>query len=163
MRLVLLIPTIYHTDVCISVKANSQKSFVEHPTISPWKTCSSSAKYRVITGCKLFSRTSKYIWELIFHFTSLKVPIPLKDKHPRSSHLLYVGKVVILIRTVDFVVPPDINTVVWSNNYLTFIRIYIFPPVRINSPPSFYGWLREQWHTFLQLVVCNLQMQISFW
>ena len=34
MRLVLLIPTMYHTGVCNSVKANSQKSFVGHPTIN---------------------------------------------------------------------------------------------------------------------------------
>ena len=39
--------------------------------------------YYAITGHKLFSRTSIYIWELIFPFTSVKVPIPLKDKHPQ--------------------------------------------------------------------------------
>jgi hypothetical protein len=33
MRLVLLIPTTYHTGVCNSVKANLQKSFVGHPAI----------------------------------------------------------------------------------------------------------------------------------
>jgi hypothetical protein len=33
MRLVLLIPTMYHIGVCNSVKANSQKSFVGHLTI----------------------------------------------------------------------------------------------------------------------------------
>jgi hypothetical protein len=33
MRLVLLIPTMYHTGVCNSVKANSQKSFVGHVKI----------------------------------------------------------------------------------------------------------------------------------
>ena len=32
MRLVLLIPTMYHTGVCNSVKANSQKPFVGHHT-----------------------------------------------------------------------------------------------------------------------------------
>ena len=34
MQLVLLIPTMYHTGVCNSVKTNSQKSFVGHPTIT---------------------------------------------------------------------------------------------------------------------------------
>ena len=46
-------------------------------------TYSLSAKYRAITGHKLFSRTSIYIWELILPLTSVKVPIPLKDKYPQ--------------------------------------------------------------------------------
>jgi hypothetical protein len=41
--------------------------------LSSWKTYSLSAKYRAITGHKLFSRTFIYIWELIFPFTSVKV------------------------------------------------------------------------------------------
>jgi hypothetical protein len=38
---------------------------------------------------------------------------------------------------VNFVAfSPDITMIVWSNNYLTFIRIYIFLPMWINSPAA---------------------------
>jgi len=38
---------------------------------------------------------------------------------------------------VNFVTfPPDINTVVWSNNYLTFIRIYVYISSSANQQSS---------------------------
>jgi uncharacterized membrane protein YGL010W len=52
MRLVLLIPTMYHTGVCNSVKANSQKSFVGYPTILSYDlTCSSEANISTLYKC----------------------------------------------------------------------------------------------------------------
>ena len=41
------------------------------------------AKYHAITGHNLFLRTSIYLGINIFPFTSVKIPIPLKDKHPQ--------------------------------------------------------------------------------
>ena len=58
MRLVLLIPTMYHTGVCNSVKANSQKSFVGHPTIrraKKWVRLPTYARGRRIVYHRTFS------------------------------------------------------------------------------------------------------------
>jgi hypothetical protein len=49
MRPVLLIPTMYHTGVCNSVKANSQKSFVGHPTIKQ-SVCLPASMFRVMSS-----------------------------------------------------------------------------------------------------------------
>ena len=54
------------------------------------------AKYHAITGHNLFSRTSIYLGINIFPFTSVKTPIPLKDKHPQIITLTYAGKVGII-------------------------------------------------------------------
>jgi hypothetical protein len=73
MRLVLLIPTMYHTGVCNSVKAYSQKSVVGHPTITPMF---------VIIQCLLSSiwRKDNHSNEVIFQFE-----ITSKKFHQRES------------------------------------------------------------------------------
>ena len=102
--------------------------------LSSWETYSLSVKYCAITGHKLLSRTSIYIWELIFPLTSVQVPISLKDKHPQiiTLTLRWEGR---HTKFGQLTSSPFLQIWIryWSNNYLTFIKIYIFPPVRINS------------------------------
>ena len=68
MRLVLLIPTMYHTGVCNSVKANSQKSFVGHPTISCVSKCIEKIAFKYIFNHLIFNR-------LLYKFQSGFIPV----------------------------------------------------------------------------------------
>ena len=65
---------------------------------------------------------------------SVKVRIPLKDKHPQIITLTFrwEGR---HIKSERLTSSPFLQIWIqfWSNNYLTFIKIYIFPPVWINS------------------------------
>ena len=94
MRLVLLIPTMYHTGVSNSVKANSQKSFVGHPTI-----CSMCIKIKKVgkqeVGIwwiqKCFPRYGVPIWSWWPNIRSL--PLIVTEKNAtKNGHIQNVYK-----------------------------------------------------------------------
>jgi len=71
MRLVLLFPTMYHTGVCNSVKANSQKSFVGHPT--------NSQRHTMMNHCDRYIthlQQCRWNWYIFYYVPTYVLIIP---------------------------------------------------------------------------------------